>query len=408
MWPCETSHRIVISLDGADQFTITLPCPVLSNSINAEVRLKEGFVDIAVRKAPCNYLWPEDVLAEQFRWRPDSFSPWEDLNALTNIHLRDNIPSPLEFTPKDIAADKTDMPQWNPDTLSQVREIIRTIFFQATQMSQLRFQLQMKTSSTKRNNDAKVFCYIRAHPPVRVSSRGSPVLFLSVADPQNKSEFRRVFPDAGTNASDSSILVILATSSEVAFLFLQILHLNSAKIQPTPWQKTNLPLVGEPGSAWTATFIRLLYVDGMLHHPLSLPVSSPGTKKSFCARCHTFVDNLKFCSRCKAEKYCSTDCQRSHWKTHKSSCIEAAGKWKDETMSLVMGPEPPAEPFPSSPSSESGDPDQPITADTVPDVDIRDKPGKVKTRKNAEPNGKSVSISSLNQKLITLWFQFSF
>ena len=381
MWPCESSHRIVVSLNKVDQITITLPHPIVSDTIESAVGLKDGIVEIYARKALNNDLWPEDVLMEQFRWKPDSFAPWDDHNALAYIHLRENLQTQLDLAVKE-DTNKIGAIHRGNVALSQVREIIRTIFVQATQNGQLRFQLQMKTSSAKRN-DAKVFCYIRAHPPVRVSSRGSPILFLSVTNQQSKSEFRRLFPDAGANAS---ISVILANSSEVALLFLQILRVNSAKIQPTPWQKENLPLEGESGSAWMATFIRLLYVDGFLNGEILQPLPLPATKGR-CAKCRAFADNLKFCARCVAETYCSAECQRSHWKTHKPSCIEAAGKWKDETMPLVMGPELPAEPSPPSPSSES--------VDMAPDWDIRDNPRKVKTRKNAEPKVQCVSIFAL-------------
>ena len=50
------------------------------------------------------------------------------------------------------------------DALCQVREIIRTIFVRATQGKVL-FQLQLK-----RPNETTVDWFIRAHPPIRISS----------------------------------------------------------------------------------------------------------------------------------------------------------------------------------------------------------------------------------------------
>ena len=39
-----------------------------------------------------------------------------------------------------------------------------------------------------------------------------------------------------------------------------------------------------------------------------------------CAACGACKDGLKACSRCHTVKYCSRDCQRNHWKTHKPIC----------------------------------------------------------------------------------------
>ena len=59
----------------------------------------------------------------------------------------------------------------------------------------------------------------------------------------------------------------------------------------------------------------------------STTVSSEATK-AYCKPNTCFNPNckkqelieMKKCSRCKWAKYCSQDCQRSHWKSHKKDC----------------------------------------------------------------------------------------
>ncbi|KAL0477619.1 Usp19, partial [Acrasis kona] len=48
----------------------------------------------------------------------------------------------------------------------------------------------------------------------------------------------------------------------------------------------------------------------------------PNTKE--CATCKTYnvgkENNLKFCAGCRSVCYCTTECQKSHWNIHKTTC----------------------------------------------------------------------------------------
>lgn len=39
-----------------------------------------------------------------------------------------------------------------------------------------------------------------------------------------------------------------------------------------------------------------------------------------CEVCHQIKDKMFMCSRCKSVRYCSTDCQKTDWKSHKNIC----------------------------------------------------------------------------------------
>ncbi len=55
------------------------------------------------------------------------------------------------------------------------------------------------------------------------------------------------------------------------------------------------------------------------------------TETTVCGMCLKIVSGKKRCTRCKAVTYCSRECQKSHWKDHKSMCGALAGEENSET-----------------------------------------------------------------------------
>ena len=52
--------------------------------------------------------------------------------------------------------------------------------------------------------------------------------------------------------------------------------------------------------------------------------NTPYPRYDRCANCTKLLPKMSRCSRCKIVKYCSRDCQSSHWKkVHKQSCVKA-------------------------------------------------------------------------------------
>lgn len=50
-----------------------------------------------------------------------------------------------------------------------------------------------------------------------------------------------------------------------------------------------------------------------------------------CASCASVEVRLLQCSRCRSVWYCNKDCQKAHWKTHKSSCTPIAQGAQDSS-----------------------------------------------------------------------------
>jgi len=51
-----------------------------------------------------------------------------------------------------------------------------------------------------------------------------------------------------------------------------------------------------------------------------------------CAECGTSSERNQKCIACKTVSYCSTDCQKSHWRIHKPDCLKAQGKNVPESV----------------------------------------------------------------------------
>ena len=47
-----------------------------------------------------------------------------------------------------------------------------------------------------------------------------------------------------------------------------------------------------------------------------------------CEGCGVIRKGLKKCGRCKVARYCSRECQSSHWKAHKKECKSLENKFK--------------------------------------------------------------------------------
>ena len=311
-WPCESTHRITVSLDGMKPLTVALPQAVLSSRFKGTLIEKDGVVHVAATKAHYD-LWPEDVTDEQLRWDEDSLETWTDMASL-NVHLKSQFREDSQKNSKS-------------DVVSHIREVICKIFAHGMQNDEVVFKVQVEGSTESAD------WYIRTHPPVRISPQGAPVLILTALDnrrarqlenqskldqSQATEELQQMF---GHQKSPDSMLIISLVSEEEAHVFRYILGLNSTKMRPTSWQKENLPQ-SESTDPWLATFVQPLYRNVGFDDEDRTFNLSPAIL-GCCHKCKKKIDRLKRCSRCLAVSYCSVECQRAHWPNHKTSCFKA-------------------------------------------------------------------------------------
>ena len=322
-WPCESTHRITVSLDGIEPVHITLPFPVLPTSSTLIALPRKGGVVEAVLEKAIYELWPEDIINDPLRWDAEKLAPWTDKEAL-RMHLNWH-----QFRQDYLISKAKKIEKPEVDVMTKVREIILSIFVNAIQHRHERFQLKIEGSTDSPD------WFIRAHPPVRTSPRGTPVLLLSALDhhlqerleregkldiDRSKKHFHRIY---GHVPAEQKVVITIDT--EVAQILRYILRLNCTKILPTSWQTENLPQ-GKSPSPWLATFVRPLYRDSvkdvfqLVSSLSSLTSTAVNAEITCCAKCGKTGDNLKPCVKCKAVSYCSFDCRRADSAKHKRSC----------------------------------------------------------------------------------------
>ena len=318
----ESAHRVTISLDGLKPLTITLPHPILPSSLKTLSHSDDGIAEITATKALRHVSSSDDVRAKDSRWNVETLEAWKDEETLKG-HL-DWVMDDGEGIVDNPLDAKSLRYTWH------ARDTIRQMFIAVTQNGQFLFQVRIKGSST----DAPDF-YIRAHPPVRISPEGDPTLVLSVLDQNLAEEMKKEGKlDSSRSAKDflaafdsqtDAVHVLHLDAIESGQLLRYIFRKNSSKMQPTPWQVENLPLSSHPATCpWLATFVQPSWCAYSNQRTEPLP-PLPEQHSRRCWNCSksSSKDKLSRCARCKAVAYCSAECQRADWASHKSSCSKA-------------------------------------------------------------------------------------
>lgn len=317
---CESSHDVIVSLcqsSGVEPLELSFPHPVLVGKIL--VTCEDRMVNLVLKKAIYEP-WPYDFQSNNLKWNVDSLTPWKDGSGFDP--LQDHICK--QQIPHSMISELAGLPR--------VRMIINDIFKVSNAVdSDLHVVIQPEKSLNPEDNYNWL---IRVHRPILTSTLGSPLLILSVLDSRQsenrltKEVFDRILVD-GANSENS--LSITGTADELK-LFRFVLRLNSTKMEPSKWQKENLPHGGN--NQLLATFITPLYLDiptcpdefDQMYEKFGLSSGTytpHGVKiddKSKCIGCKKSSPTLKRCSSCLSVIYCSVECQRAHWPIHKTPC----------------------------------------------------------------------------------------
>lgn len=97
------------------------------------------------------------------------------------------------------------------------------------------------------------------------------------------------------------------------------------RLLPRPW-------VDELVQANLIDFQQVLqaHLTGQPLQPIVVPAAAVVQQQlddmgrfSDCSGCGRHAVGLRLCSRCKKAQYCSTGCQRTHWRVHKRECQPA-------------------------------------------------------------------------------------
>ncbi|EFX85370.1 hypothetical protein DAPPUDRAFT_237975 [Daphnia pulex] len=318
--PCESCHEITVSLTQPSEIqplSLTFPFPILAKNVQATLHPKSRHVDLLLKKFLLEP-WPCEFHSKKSKWIIDDLVPWE------------NVP----LTPKNVFNSLGH--HLSSQQLSKDINLSHFLDPKSSALDKLRIKLgvmmlrDIEFVSYGRNDDRYL---LKLHRPLLTSPMGTPILLITALNGilsrklgQNVFTIKstvlngrmdhdkiceKVFFPFGTPKDK---WVVDAETEEEFQLFRFLLRLNSTRIEPSKWQKENIPLGGS--SPWLATFFSPLYQDSESKESND----DEQADEKCCAVCKKIPEKLKRCSRCRSTFYCSVECQHSHWPMHKILC----------------------------------------------------------------------------------------
>ena len=342
--PCLAAHKMTFSIIPHREdlkpspLTLCFPYPVMSDEIHVKEEDFGKSLVVSMKKALCEP-WPSDF-QEQLKWKVEEMPPFplidpNDNSCAISRHTNEGQYDREAFRKFQDAKNKKKEPSLSP--IEDARRI--TLMF---------FPLMLKSgydyiTVLDADNDTALW-HILVRRPIVTSPLGVPMLSIIAFDldmlrkhsangnldgKRIERDYQRIF---GVHKKLSLRLPMF--TEEGAELFRLSLRVNSIKIQPTKWQKENLPSVDY--SPFLATFLAPLYLDNQhswdvnefelrkvgLHVALMPPnYLTCGSVGGRCTGCGMACSSLTPCTNCNFAYYCSVSCQKRDWKTHQHTCI---------------------------------------------------------------------------------------
>lgn len=317
--------------------TLCFPHPFLVDCIDATLRRTDRSIRVVLKKA-LNEPWPYDFNLKP-KWDVDKLKLWKELypqdeasELYSHVSIQKGYQGLKNYFGMDTFGNTAHLPEIRLlPPMEIVRNTIGTILIQVQQKRCEFFAIQRVPSpghAIAQAYESPLF-FIRAHPPILTSPFGSPTISLSVLDwrlsnelvkkghlkaENTKEDFDRIFRPR--NKKSTTPMLLWINTEDSISLLRYVFRLNSTKMKPSSWQEENLPLC----STYLATFVSPLYLD---HFPAKNLVSGKDNRQFTCAGCGKKSNiQMKRCSRCKTMTYCTTECQKAHWREHKLVCSE--------------------------------------------------------------------------------------
>ncbi|XP_046633399.1 uncharacterized protein LOC124312895 [Daphnia pulicaria] len=317
--PCESCHDVTVSLTQPSEIqplSLTFPFPILTKNVQATLHRKSRHVDLLLKKSLMEP-WPCEFHTKKSKWIVDDLVPWKN-EGLTSEDGFKNVEKHVDsqFLSKDINLSHFLDP--NNSALDNLRLKLITLMSGVAEFV-----------SYGRNDD---WYLMKLHRPLLTSPMGSPIVLITALDDNHTLKFGQKYFTKNPNVPKEVMdhckifakvfpldalqdkLVLYAETEEEFQLIRFLLRLNSTRIEPSKWQKENIPLGGS--SPWLATFLSPLYQDSVSTES----IKDEPADEICCAVCKKIPEKLKRCSRCRSTFYCSVECQHFHWPMHKPIC----------------------------------------------------------------------------------------
>ena len=323
--------------EGLKPLKLCFPYPFLVDCIGATLCHSERLIKIALKKA-LTEPWPCDF-NDPSKWKVDQLNLWTEPRpeeSVTQFMIHVGQTKDMNSHHQALLCELDPSMYRLPTPIKDVRGMMASFFVFARTSDYEHFIVY------KKNERNKPLWHIRAHHPIKTTPSGNPVILISAMDhrmskklideghldaKQAEEDFQRIF-DHGRK---KKYMPMINETEDGLNLLRYVIRLNSSKMEPSLWQKKNLPLGKH--SPYIASFFTPLYMDNPLNESyeefeardneiefMKRLVGRPIRDPHRCSYCEKESLKLKSCGKCKGVYYCNVDCQRAHWKKHKIEC----------------------------------------------------------------------------------------